>query len=73
LSLFKTYDSRYIIENYLHKKWTVADVEQAEHFYKTHNAGNTPFPFPKELFLRFIKENEGYFPGKHLIKMALTL
>jgi len=34
----------------------------AEAFYKTHNAGNTEYPFPKDLFMQFVKENHGYFP-----------
>jgi len=28
----------------------------------THLAGYQPFPFPKDLFAKFIKENDGYFP-----------
>lgn len=38
------------IENYVAKKWTLQDVEQAKEFFKTHNAGFTPFPFPEDLF-----------------------
>lgn len=53
---------RYIIENYIHVKHTVESVEQADQFFQTHNAGGTPFPFPKDLFLKFINENDGYFP-----------
>jgi hypothetical protein len=34
----------------------------ADVFYKTHNAGFTQFPFPKDLFLQFVRENDGYFP-----------
>lgn len=55
---------RYIVENFLEHQWTVEEVEMAEKFYSTHNAGNTPYPFPKNLFLKFIKENNGYFPVK---------
>lgn len=54
---------RYLVETWVNKKWTVQDVERAELFYNTHNAGYTPFPFPKDLFLKFVKENDGYFPG----------
>ena len=61
---FVFYGIRYVIENYLNKQWTLRDVEEAENFYKTHNAGFTPYPFPKELFIKFIKENNGYFPSK---------
>ncbi|KAI9014991.1 nicotinate phosphoribosyltransferase family-domain-containing protein [Gaertneriomyces semiglobifer] len=58
------YGMRYIIENYVAVKWTVEDVVLTEKFFATHNSGNTPFPFPKDLFLKFIKENDGYFPVK---------
>lgn len=55
---------RYFIDTYLNRQWTEKDVERCEHFFSTHNAGSTAFPFPKELFLRFIRENRGYFPIK---------
>jgi nicotinic acid phosphoribosyltransferase len=58
------YGIRYIIEHYVAIKWTVEMVEQADKFYATHNAGKTKFPFPKDLILKFIKENNGYFPCK---------
>lgn len=58
------YGIRYIIENYVAIKWTKKDVELAEKFFATHNANFTPFPFPKDLFLKFIEENDGYFPIK---------
>jgi len=58
------YGIRYIVENYLEKQWTIEDVERSDVFFKTHNAGYTPFPFPKDLFLKFVKENNGYFPVK---------
>ncbi|KAJ3275741.1 hypothetical protein HDV01_007208 [Terramyces sp. JEL0728] len=58
------YGTRYIIENYIAKQYTVEDVEQAALFFKQHNAGATEFPFPKDLFLKFVKENNGYFPVK---------
>jgi nicotinic acid phosphoribosyltransferase len=55
---------RYIVENVLNHKWTVEEVEEADKFFQTHNAAFTPYPFPKNLFLKFIKENNGYFPIK---------
>lgn len=61
---FVCYGIRYVVETYLLKQWTVDDVVQAKRFYKTHNALNTEFPFPEELFLRFIKKNDGWFPIK---------
>ncbi|KAI8923441.1 nicotinate phosphoribosyltransferase family-domain-containing protein [Entophlyctis helioformis] len=55
---------RYIIENYVAVRYTVDDVERAAAFFSTHNAAASPFPFPKELFLKFVHENDGYFPVK---------
>jgi nicotinic acid phosphoribosyltransferase len=37
-------------------------VDRAALFYETHNAGHTRFPYPKELFHKFVDENDGYFP-----------
>jgi nicotinamide phosphoribosyltransferase len=56
------YGIRYIIENYIAKRFTVEEVEQADLFFQTHNAGATAYPFPKDLFLKFVRENDGYFP-----------
>jgi len=61
-SRFVFYGMRYIVENYLEVPWTEHDVEAAARFYATHNAGFTPFPFPKDLFLKFVRENRGFFP-----------
>lgn len=58
------YGIRYVIENYIKKQWTKTDLENAAAFFSTHNAGYTNFPFPKDLFLKFIEENNGYFPVK---------
>lgn len=36
------------------------DVELADRFFAGHRApGKTPFPYPRDLFLRFIQENDG--------------
>lgn len=56
------YGMRHYIENFVSRRWTSADVSAAEKFYSTHNAGFTPYKFPKDLFNKFIKENNGYFP-----------
>lgn len=61
---FVFYGIRYLVENYLNHQWTHEDVEKADRFYRTHNAGHTPFPFPKHLFTKFVDENRGYFPIK---------
>jgi nicotinic acid phosphoribosyltransferase len=58
------YGLRYIIEQYISKKWTIEDIEGTEKFCKTHNAGKTLFPWPKELFTKIVKEHGGYFPIK---------
>ncbi|GLC38639.1 hypothetical protein PLESTB_000455100 [Pleodorina starrii] len=60
-----SYGIRYLVENYIAKPWTKEDVEMAEAFYKTHmSPAYTPFPFPRPLFEKFIRENNGYFPVK---------
>ncbi|CAL8467658.1 g7196 [Coccomyxa elongata] len=59
------YGLRYILETYLLRQWTLEDVEKSEKFYRTHMApGRTAFPFPKDLFVRFIEKHDGYFPIK---------
>jgi len=58
----KVYGMRYIVENFLEQRWTMEDVQLAAHFYSTHNAGGTDFPFPPALFEKFVTENDGYFP-----------
>ncbi|RKP04650.1 nicotinamide phosphoribosyltransferase [Thamnocephalis sphaerospora] len=56
------YGIRHIIETIVARQWTEEDVERADAFFHTHNAGHTAFPFPKDLFLKFVKENQGHFP-----------
>jgi nicotinamide phosphoribosyltransferase len=46
------YGIRYIIENYVCRQWTLKDVEMTRHFFSSHNANFTPFPFPEELFYK---------------------
>uniref|UniRef100_A0A383W1M1 Nicotinamide phosphoribosyltransferase n=1 Tax=Tetradesmus obliquus TaxID=3088 RepID=A0A383W1M1_TETOB len=59
------YGLRYILENYVMRPWTADDVEKADIFFKTHMApGHTSFPFPKDLYMKFVVENNGYFPVK---------
>ena len=58
------YGLRYLIENYVAKRWTMEMVEQSARFFATHNAGYTDFPFPRHLFEKFITENDGWFPVK---------
>lgn len=58
------YGMRYIVNSYFNRQWTMHDVSSAAQFYSTHNAGFTQFPFPRELFEKFVKENNGYLPVK---------
>ena len=67
------YGMRYLIEHYIAVPWTETgnpsqsnkkDVEMASAFFETHHAGQSAYPFPKDLFLKFIRENKGYFPVK---------
>jgi len=55
---------RYIIETFVAQRWTVEDVDNAGKFFETHNVAFTPLKFPKDIFLKFIAENDGYFPVK---------
>jgi len=55
---------RFLVEKILQRRWTMKELEDAEKFYRTHKTGNAEFPFPKELFRKFIIENDGYFPVK---------
>lgn len=59
---FVFYGMRYMVETFLNHKWTIDEVDAAEKFYATHNAGFTPYPYPRDLFVKFITENDGYFP-----------
>ena len=56
------YGIRYIIETYVARKWTLDDLEKCKEFYKTLGVGNSEFPFPYDLFKKFILENNGFFP-----------
>ncbi len=58
------YGITYIVNKYLNRRWTFDELEEAEDFYRQHNAGLTQYPFPRDLFEKFIKENDGYFPVK---------
>jgi nicotinic acid phosphoribosyltransferase len=58
------YGIRYLVDNYISVQYTLQDVQDAEDFLQTHNVGGTKYPFPKDLFIKFITENNGYFPVK---------
>lgn len=43
----------------------MTDVERADAFFATHMApGYTEFPYPRDIFIKFIEENDGYMPVK---------
>jgi nicotinamide phosphoribosyltransferase len=56
----------HILETFVERPWTHADVDAAAAFWATHRVGPAgeaaPYPFPRDLFTRFIEENAGYFP-----------
>ena len=56
------YGGRFIVEGFIMRRWTKKDIKKAEKFFSTHNAALTPYPFPKDLFTKFVEENDGYFP-----------
>lgn len=56
------YGIRYLVETYLHRRWTQGDVDAAAAFFKTHCAGSTPLPWPEDLFTKIVTERGGYFP-----------
>ena len=59
------YGIQYILRNFIERKWTMEDVEKADAFYSMHLAPNySKYPYPKDLFVKFIKENDGYMPIK---------
>ena len=57
------YGIRHFCETVLYHQWTREEVEEADLFLSTHLAPKgEAYPFPKHLFLKFIDENDGYFP-----------
>lgn len=46
------YGLDYILEKYINRKWTIDDLLETERFCQSHNAGKTPFPWPKDLFTK---------------------
>lgn len=58
------YGFRQIIEKYLHRPWTMEELQVTSQFLSTHNVGHSPFPFPAELFRKVVDEHDGWFPVK---------
>ena len=63
---FVVFGVRHFVETYLHRRWTMEDLAKADAFYAGHNTGAggefTRYPYPRDLFEKFIRENDGYFP-----------
>lgn len=55
---------RHIVTEYLSRQWKETDVEKAALFYSTHNVPFAEYPFPKDLFTKAVRENDGYLPIK---------
>ena len=44
------YGIRYMIEQYVSRKWSKESLANAKKFFATHHTGGTPFPWPEKLF-----------------------
>lgn len=53
---------RHLVNRFLEHRWTEQDLVLCDAFFATHSIGFKPFPYPRELFAKFIRENSGYFP-----------
>lgn len=59
------YGLRYVVETHLARRWTEEDVQRGDAFYSRFLAPNHgEHPYPRDLFLKFIRENDGYMPIK---------
>lgn len=59
------YGIRYILDTYIQRKWTMEDIDRADAFYAAHRApDHSAFPYPRDLFVKFVQENNGYMPVK---------
>ena len=59
------YGIRYIVETFLHRRWTRSDVDNVSKFYATHKAPfNTEYTWPEDLFYDIVEECDGFFPVK---------
>src|SRR5262245_13758970 len=49
---------RYIVEHYLHHRWTHQELDILGTYMSTHSAGGVPYPWPEDLFRKFVDEND---------------
>lgn len=56
------YGLRYIIEQYVARRWTREDLDKTACFFATHGVGGSAFPFPRALLERIITQHDGWFP-----------
>lgn len=45
---------RFIVERFLNRRWTMADLDAADNFMGTHLAGFAPFPWPRRVGEDFV-------------------
>lgn len=53
---------RGMYESLLTQRVTFEMIEEADDYFGTHMAGGKPFPWPKKLFERIVRENDGWIP-----------
>jgi nicotinamide phosphoribosyltransferase len=56
------YGMRWMYESFLDTPITMEDVHEADEYLKTHGVGATPYEWPRDLFIKIIEENQGYWP-----------
>lgn len=49
-------------ESMLSQPITWADLEEADLYLSTHGVAGQPYPYPRDLFEKIIRENKGYWP-----------
>lgn len=56
------YGMRWFFESFLSVPITMDDVLEADDFLATFGVGETPYDYPRDLFVKMIEENNGYWP-----------
>lgn len=56
------YGMRWIYESFLSVPITMADIEEADAYLAHHGVAATPYEYPRDLFLKIVNENQGYWP-----------
>ena len=53
---------RYQYETILNRQITMEDIEVADEYLTAHGVAKSQFPYPRDLFLKVVEENNGYWP-----------